>query len=55
MKRMLHLPDVNIWVALTFDSHPNHPAAHKTVKPAANLEEAKLKARSLRNRREWEK
>jgi uncharacterized protein len=27
MKRMLHLPDVNIWVALTFDSHPNHPAA----------------------------
>ena len=23
MKRMLHLPDVNIWVALTFDSHPN--------------------------------
>jgi toxin-antitoxin system PIN domain toxin len=24
---MLHLPDVNIWVALTFDSHPNHPAA----------------------------
>ena len=27
MKRMLHLPDVNVWVALTFDSHPNHPAA----------------------------
>ena len=21
------LPDVNVWVALTFDSHPQHPSA----------------------------
>jgi toxin-antitoxin system PIN domain toxin len=21
------LPDVNVWVALTFDQHPNHPSA----------------------------
>jgi toxin-antitoxin system PIN domain toxin len=21
------LPDVNVWVALTFDTHPNHPSA----------------------------
>lgn len=21
------LPDVNVWVALTFDKHPNHPSA----------------------------
>ncbi|MFO0964072.1 MAG: TA system VapC family ribonuclease toxin [Gemmataceae bacterium] len=23
----MHLPDVNIWLALTFDSHVHHPAA----------------------------
>jgi toxin-antitoxin system PIN domain toxin len=26
MKKM-HLPDVNVWLALTFDSHVHHPAA----------------------------
>ena len=27
MKRTLLLPDVNVWIAMTFDSHPHHPAA----------------------------
>lgn len=26
MKKM-HLPDINVWLALTFDSHIHHPAA----------------------------
>ena len=27
MTRTLLLPDVNVWIATTFDSHPHHPAA----------------------------
>ena len=27
MKKTWLLPDVNVWVALTFDSHPHHPSA----------------------------
>ncbi|MBY0513717.1 MAG: PIN domain-containing protein [Gemmataceae bacterium] len=27
MTRTLLLPDVNVWIAMTFDSHPHHPAA----------------------------
>ena len=27
MKKILLLPDVNIWVAMTFDSHVHHPSA----------------------------
>lgn len=27
MTRTLLLPDVNVWIAITFDSHPHHPAA----------------------------
>jgi hypothetical protein len=23
----MHLPDINVWLALTFDSHVHHPAA----------------------------
>ena len=23
----MHLPDINVWLALTFDSHAHHPAA----------------------------
>ena len=42
------------WEDRPSPSHPNHPGAHKP-KAAVNLEEAKAKARSLRNRREWEK
>lgn len=27
MTRTLLLPDVNVWIAMTFDSHPHHPVA----------------------------
>jgi predicted nucleic acid-binding protein len=27
MTKTLLLPDVNVWIAMTFDSHPHHPPA----------------------------